>query len=248
MQMDVVKHLSQEGKSVKRMKILGYNTSRMVRGSPRSQKPNSNRCWSILYVVCACLLSFALADALGAEGEIVTMGEVKVDVRARSLSFPAEVNQRSGAIEYLVVHETGKVHESIFRTSVAPKQIHVAALLLSTKDTNSVAPKPLFTEPTIRVSWKENGKEKVVAAEELILDRKKKRALGKTKWAYRGSKLIDGVFLADREGSVIAVMEDRNALIDQATPDAADDENWEPMTEVMPELKTKVTIQIVFGK
>jgi hypothetical protein len=166
-----------------------------------------------------------------------------VDAAARTISFPAQVNQRAGAIEYLLVHETGKVHESIFKTAIAAQEIHAAALLFSSKGTNAT---PKLKVARIEVSWMDGEKEKRVNAAELIFDKKNRRPLGNTKWAYRGSRLIDGVFLAQRDGSIIAIMEDRDALIDQNTPDAVDDENWEPVTERTPPLGTPVRIWIVF--
>jgi len=177
---------------------------------------------------------------IGAAGEPpdIALGKVKVDARTRTISFPAEVNMRAGQIEYLVVQESGKIHESIFKTAVAPNQIHAAALLFS--GTNAGGLKV----SAIEVSWKE----KKLPAAELILDKAKKRALRETKWAYRGSRLVEGVFLAEREGSIIAVREDRDALIDQDTPDAADDENWEPMKDLVPEIGSPVTISIRFGE
>jgi hypothetical protein len=167
----------------------------------------------------------------------VSIGDVKVDPRARTISFPANVNMRAGQVEYLVVHETGKVHESIFKTAVSPKQIHAAALLFS--GTNNASLKI----ENIEVAWQE----KKLRAAELILDKAKKRPLRETKWAYRGSRLVEGVFLAEREGSIVAVREDRDALIDQDTPDAADDENWEPVKEIVPEVGTAVTLTIQFA-
>jgi hypothetical protein len=166
------------------------------------------------------------------------LGEVRVDAPGRAISFPAQVNQRVGQVEYLLVHETGKVHESIFRTSVGAQEIHTAALLFSTAEKLKVK--------VIEISWIEDGKEKNFNAAELILDKKRKRALKETKWAYRGSRLVDGVFLAQRDGSLIAIMEDRDALIDQDTPDAADDENWEAIAEKLPALGTAVRIEIKF--
>jgi hypothetical protein len=172
------------------------------------------------------------------EAPPLAFGDVKVDARARTISFPAQVNMRNGQIEYLVVHEAGKIHESIFKTAVSPKQVHAAALLFS--GTNGSALKV----SGIDVVWKE----KKWAAAELILDKAKKRPLRETKWAYRGSRLVEDVFLAEREGSIVAVREDRDALIDQDTPDAADDENWEPVKELVPEVGTAVTIMIQFGQ
>lgn len=174
------------------------------------------------------------------------LGEVRVSPSAMAISFPAQVNQRTGLVEYLVVHETGKVHESIFKTKVGGQQIHAGALLFSDKPPASTNAQPRIKN--IEILWNENGAEKKFAAAELILDKKKKRALGQTKWAYRGSRLIDGVFLAQRDGSLIAIMEDRDALVDQATPEASDDENWEPLTDKLPDVQTPVTITLIFEK
>jgi hypothetical protein len=42
-------------------------------------------------------------------------------------------------------------------------------------------------------------------------------------------------------------MEDRDALIDQDTPDASDDENWEPVTERLPAIGTAVSLKMSFA-
>jgi hypothetical protein len=216
-----VKHLRGEGKSGKTM-----NFGTLAR--------------AILLVA-----SVALRFSLGAATNELKIGAARVDPARRSISFPAVVNQREGAIEYLLVHETGKVHESIFKTSVAPQEIHAAALLFSEKAANGV---PKLKIETIEVSWKDGEKENRFNAAELIFDKKHRRPLRDTKWAYRGSRLIDGIFLAQRDGSIIAIMEDRDALIDQDTPDASDDENWEPVTERVPAIGKPVSIRIQFSE
>ena len=189
-------------------------------------------------------ISLLLGMASPAATNDLNFGAVRVNPGALSISFPAEVNQRTGLVEYLVVHETGKVHESVFKTKVGGQQIHAAALLFAEKGANATNAQPKLK--SIQITWSENGAEKKSAAAELILDKKKKRPLGETKWAYCGSRLIDGVFLAQRDGSLIAIIEDRDALVDQATPDASDDENWEPLTEKLPAIATAVTITLLF--
>lgn len=204
--------------------------------------------WTVTVWICFAASMFAAEDArtAGATNEL-KLGEVRVDAAARAISFPAAVNQRLGAVEYWLVHETGKVHESIFRTSVGAKEIHAAALLFSETGTNTGSAGKLKVK-TIEVSWMEDGKEVRFNAAELILDLKKKRAVRETKWAYRGSRLVDGVFLAERDGSLIAIMEDRDALINQDTPDASDDKNWEPIAEKLPGIGTAVTVKMSFEK
>ncbi|HEY6225907.1 MAG TPA: YdjY domain-containing protein [Verrucomicrobiae bacterium] len=204
--------------------------------------------WTATVWICFAGNMFA-ADGgqTGSAANELKLGEVRVDAVGRAISFPAAVNQRVGAVEYWLVHETGKVHESIFRTSVGAKEIHTAALLFSEKGTNTGGGAAKLKVKAIEVSWMEDGKEQKFNAADLILDKKKNRALKETKWAYRGSRLVDGVFLAQRDGSLIAIMEDRDALIDQDTPDASDDKNWEPVAEKLPGIASTVVITIRFA-
>lgn len=199
----------------------------------------------ILRAFSVALLLFSVVSHHGATNDF-KLGDIRVDPSALAISFPAQVNQRTGLVEYFVVHETGKVHESIFKTKIGAQQIHTAALLFAEKSSPTNAPQPKLK--TINVTWTDNGAEKKFAAAELILDKKKNRPLRKTKWLYRGSRLVEGTFLAERDGSQIAIMEDRDALIDQATPDASDDENWLPLTDKLPPINTAVTITLVFEK
>src|SRR6476660_3385606 len=64
---------------------------------------------------------------------ILQLGDVKINKRQRTVSFPAVVNLRHGAMEYLLVGSWGKVHESILRTETDPYRIHLAMLLLGAK-------------------------------------------------------------------------------------------------------------------
>lgn len=169
-------------------------------------------------------------------------GEARLDAKARTVSFPAKVNMRGGQVEYLVVHETGKIHESILSTAASAKDIHVAALLLAE---NSDDPK--LKLESITVSWIGDGKTNKVNVGEWIIDKKKSRPRKEIQWTYRGSRVVNGVFLAERDGSTIAIMEDRDALIDQAAPDASDDENWEPNAKALPPLGAPVTVELKFA-
>jgi hypothetical protein len=191
------------------------------------------------------VVGMAIVSIFAADSKEPALGKVTVDAKGRAISFPARVNMREGQVEYLLVHDSGKVHESIFRTDVMAAEIHAAALLFSEGATNSA---PKLKVEGIDVSWRTGDGKKKFTAAELILDREKKRALRETKWAYRGSRLIDGVFLAQRDGQLIGIMQDRDALVDQDTPEAVNDENWEPMKDLLPAVGAEVTIAIRFAK
>ena len=48
------------------------------------------------------------------------VGTVEIDQTARTVRIPAQVNMRSGDVEYALVHSQGKCHESVFSTEASP--------------------------------------------------------------------------------------------------------------------------------
>ena len=58
---------------------------------------------------------------------------ITIDQKNRKIEFPMICNQQSGLIEYGIVHENGKIHESLFRTKIRPQMIHASLLLLKAK-------------------------------------------------------------------------------------------------------------------
>src|SRR5438093_26408 len=68
------------------------------------------------------------------------IGQVKFDKNAKTVSFPAAVNQTAGVIEYFLVTAEGKTHESLLRTAVRPHQLQLALLLLGARGTTNSFP------------------------------------------------------------------------------------------------------------
>ena len=58
------------------------------------------------------------------------VGKVTVDKASRTVRIPAVVNMREQVIEYALVTQSGKTHESLFATEASPTDVHVAALLV----------------------------------------------------------------------------------------------------------------------
>ena len=77
------------------------------------------------------------------------VGDVTVDAKLGMAVFPAKVNQLVGLIEYTLVTEIGKVHESFLSTKARPSDIHAAMLLLGAKSPGAV---------TIEIAWKVDDK------------------------------------------------------------------------------------------
>jgi hypothetical protein len=174
--------------------------------------------------------------AAASGGGPLQIGLVTVYPKQRLLSIPAAVNMVEGPIEYLVVNEMGKLHESIFKTPVDPAHFHAAALLLNGPSN--------FPPVEINAIWEG----KTNSAPSLIRNTEKDAPLRGNWWPYLGSKIVEGVFIAHRDGSIVAVRSDPEALIESPDPARENDEIWRPMTGKLPPLGTPVTITVKFKK
>src|SRR5262245_56314200 len=95
---------------------------------------------TLLAIAALCLIQIgaSAAEPVRAETNLVRqigtnsfqIGDVRLDVKERRLTIPVTVNMVEGLIEYVLVSATGKLHESIFKTTAEPIHIHTAALLL----------------------------------------------------------------------------------------------------------------------
>jgi hypothetical protein len=178
------------------------------------------------------------------------LGAIELNVRERTISFPAVVNMDAGLIEYLLVHTSGKTHESLLRTQVAPHQIQLALLLLGAKGAGTNAfpqtpSEPLPGDPvTIELLWTDQGQPKRIRAEEAIRDRRRRAPATRGPWVYTGSHIVEGRFVAELVGSIVAVMEDPDALINNPRLGREDDENWAIVPGVLPPLESPVQVVI----
>ena len=127
-------------------------------------------------------------------------GGVIIDQRNRIIEFNATCNQRNGLIEYALVHESGKTHESLFRTTIRPQILHACFLLLKHpaetrffKNLWSDNPKKLnFDKNRINteVVWDQNGTILSKSLEDLALNTKNNEVLIKGALIFTGSKKL----------------------------------------------------------
>lgn len=177
------------------------------------------------------------------------IGLVRIDAALRTIEFPAEVNMTNGVVEYLAVHALGKVHESVFRTEARPQHIHLAALLLNpARPTTAVPPEAERGSVRIEVEWTAKGAKKRVAAESFLWDAKADAPMSPGSWTYQGSRLIDGVFLAERDGSIISIHVDEDALAGNPRTGREDDERWKIRTPAELPAKYPVTLILTWQK
>ena len=191
---------------------------------------------------------------------VFELGSVRIDKQQRSVSFPAKLNMNKGLVEYFLVTDYGKTHESVLRTEAAPYQIHVAMLLLGAKvETNQLKtiPPTSISKPSktslpgnkisITVSWTAGGKEIRHEAEELLFNREASADMQHGAWVYNGSAIWNGTFLAQREGSIASLVTDPSALINYEGLGHENDHIWTPNTNSLPpfDLPLRVDIKLV---
>ena len=228
--------------------------------------------FGILFV---CVLSFVLSREAGAEvpenGDVVKkigeslyrVGEIQFDAESREIRIPVTVNMREGGpLEYLLVHESGKVHEAIFTTTVAPINLQIVMKLLRYQTGSGDVFNPLLaTENIGKDGGVEEGRGDAVAfyfesseggdgvaVHEFVIDRQSAEAMLPGDWIYTGSEVREGTFLAEAEGSIIAIYLDPIAMLNMTREGADDDDRWGARTSVIPEIGTKGTLLIRAGE
>ncbi len=181
------------------------------------------------------------------------LGQIDFDAKTREIRLPVTVNFREGGpVEYLLVHETGKVHESIFATTVSPLHVEIVLKLLRYRagigdvfdaflpeaDRAEKAGKREERGDHAAFTFERDGVPPQLA-HELIIDGETGEAMGPAGWVHTGSQVQDGAFLAEAEGSIIAIYLDPAAIFNMTRAGADIDERWGARHTVIPEIGTK---------
>ena len=188
-----------------------------------------------------------------ADGKL-RLGAVELDKQTRAIRFPAAVNMTSGTVEYALVATTGKSHEAMFTTDAAPRDIHLAMLLLGIQpakfapspDKGLLVPAAAAVE--VSVGWETNGPPKNLPLASLmtVADPSADKPAGELKagrpWLYNGSRFNEAGFAATLEGSIISLIADEMALVNNSQSDRENDEIHLPNTAALPPAGTRVTI------
>lgn len=179
------------------------------------------------------------------------IGSLTLNKDKREIYISGSINMQSGLVEYLACYkEVGKLHESVLKLDAKPSDIQVALLLLGFKNKNNLKFQGDSTIPEgdpldIFVEWELTDKaKKRVRAEELVYDQQKKKAMEKTFWVFTGSQIIDGKFMADTDGSIIATFRDPLAIINNPLPSGADDTIYSSNEKLLPVNDTEVLLII----
>ena len=196
------------------------------------------------------------------DGNRYRIGDVTLDKSTREIRFPAVVNMREGLLEFLIVHENGKIHESLFRTSTSPININVGFALLSYKPSKELY--HLWKRPgiasgnfhevdeetrkaariTIDVELLKSGETKRYPVSDWIRHETTAKAMPPTHWVYGGSEFSGGLYAPEATGDIAAIFVSNSSMINYPGDDKFNDEVWTCQTDRIPDLETKVTIVI----
>ncbi len=184
---------------------------------------------------------------------IFEIGGIYLDKKEGTVEFDSVLNMDKGLLEYLIVGNSGKVHESLLKTEIEPYNLQIALLLIGLE--GSMNPlseqgdprRPDGDSVRIRVKWENKGKIYERPIEEWVFRKDSNSVLGPTDWVFTGSVISNGVFMAQVEKSIVAVYHDPTAMIDNPMPEGASDEIWFVNEHAVPPIGTKVTVSIKIG-
>lgn len=202
-------------------------------------------------------LAVALLSSTSGNSEVRQLGPglfeiglVRIDANTRTLSFPAEVNMDEGPVEYLLVGDGGKLHESILRTRAEPLHLHLGMILLGFPE-KPPAPPPirpgqrpgLFGVP-VEITVRFAGAEPIPAS--TLVEKTEGQPLAAHPWIYNGSRLQGDLFMAQAGRSLFALMEDFDALANISDIDRINDKIWRPKPGAVPPIGTAAQVTLHF--
>lgn len=193
---------------------------------------------------------------------LMKIGEVTFDPKTRQVRVPCTVNMVEGLLEYAVVHENGKIHESLLITKASALDINVAMKLL-----RYVASEELYAiekergvltgnfpkvDEEIRkaarinvfVEWEAEGKTKKLPLADWVMHAKTTKPMPAEPWVYGGSLMYEGKFLAETNGDIASIFVSRGSLFLFPGKDNQNDDVWLAFTKRIPPQGTSVTFLI----
>lgn len=198
--------------------------------------------------------------------DIFELGSVRLDKNRRTVQFPARFNMNDGLIEYLLVNTKGKAYESLLTTEIEPYNIQLAMLLIGARGAPQTAAllnapsqpfhvnrpasatnlPPLLAiegDPVIvELSWQDSGGRKQRRAEDCIMNLAAKAKASPGPWTYNGSRVSKGVFVAQRDGQIVAMIDDIDAMVNNPRPGHENDQIWQINSAVVPPTNTPVEV------
>ncbi|HLH52570.1 MAG TPA: YdjY domain-containing protein [Verrucomicrobiae bacterium] len=173
------------------------------------------------------------------------IGHVQFDKLQRTITVPARVCIRNQIVEYGLVMESGKTYESLLKTEASPVDLQLAFLLLGLSqfevggNLRSAITVPETNGLRIDISWETNSQSFSFELSDLVLLAEKGPESGGhkmsvEKWLYNGSVFDRWGFAAQREGSIVSLIRDPAALINNPGTDRDNDTLHLPNRDLLP--------------
>lgn len=202
------------------------------------------------------------------------LGDIRFHRQSGEIVFPAEINQQEDILEYLIVHETGKTHESLLRTAISPTHLQAVLLLLrypmSRDELETLMRRPspdpdampwVPPQPTeeewdqfhasrvhfyIRPQPDDDGgqSDDIPIFDWVLYTENTLAESDEFIMVFNGSAEVPAGFSAELSGSIAANYYDRGAMFNLIHDDAWFDTVWFPMPEIVPNVGTPVDVVI----
>lgn len=196
-------------------------------------------------------------------GDEYDLDGIKINAGSREVRIPTRVELRQAPIEYLLVHETGKTHETVLTTSVNPSSVQVALLLANFQPATLGLLSRVPAEELPKI-WKEEapankggnlvqifvewesmeGRHSMPISQWVQNSETRLPPPDLDHWIFNGSYVDERGFIAQHEGSIIAVWLDRGAILNSPAEGNWDDQRWISLPKNIPDEGTEVTLLI----
>ncbi|MGI9241647.1 MAG: YdjY domain-containing protein [Verrucomicrobiales bacterium] len=198
-------------------------------------------------------------------GDEYRFGEILFNRKTREIRFPAEVIQNEVVLEYGLVHAVmGKVHESLLATEINPIDLQIVMKLLRYQESerdiwpeyneDGVISKPMEDDGKGRVEFfittgDKDGKKSTFPLSDWIESRsgpegQEREIMPKERFAYTGSDVWEGSYIAENEGAFAAIYRYAGAMFNSFQSASDNDDIWFPKEGAVPAIGTVVELSI----
>ncbi len=153
---------------------------------------------------------------------IYRMGQMQINIRTKTLIFPARIGSDSGNLSYLMVSGQSGLNPSLLVTDFTPYDFHIAFSLLGfipPSPSDNPSPDPGIAVDILIMHRKENLTQKQGPGDFLFNGKR----TGPLKWVFTGSNILHAP--SGKLHGIIALGHDPNALVQPETL-GNQKENW----------------------
>ncbi|MCF7853949.1 MAG: YdjY domain-containing protein [Candidatus Pacebacteria bacterium] len=156
----------------------------------------------------------------------VKLGQIHLHRKSRTLSFPATINLDSGALEVLIATPEGRLHESLLSSAASPFRLQTMLFLLGVEN-GPRRPDEKGNQGDlvdIDLEWtKKDGTTVREPVETWVLNSKTNEPMKRRGWVFVGSRISDGMFVAETEGNLVVTYSIGETILDIPSTEGEDD-------------------------